>query len=315
LGKERSPVLITIRWKRAALLKGEKMKHAQRYVSNELCHFVGKGKTPEEQYDLLVNKILKAGALTHGPNHDLAAPRGLGLDLSKPISTDEMLKYEVVCFCDIPQGDLHLHVRKYSSFGLSLQKEFLIDRGACPVFYVANESPVPEFELFNQQDFADRLKAAQQKGMVDRALFFDTSVKAIIDILLGFDVICSDEPDRYFKRLDSSVFKERIKLLFGLTEPKLLAFEASIKGNAQAAKTIRNCTNFLVNYIFSYVKAFDAKRPFEDERNFYMEREWRVANNVTFAIDDVSRVFFPKKYAARFRQDLPEYVGQVTFLD
>jgi hypothetical protein len=291
------------------------MTHAQRYVSNELCHFVGKGKTPDQQYDLLANKILKPGALTHGPNHDLAAARTLGLNLSKPISTDEMLQYQVVCFCDIPVDDLLLHVSKYSRFGVSFRKEFLIDRGACPVFYVANESPVPASELFNPPDFADRIEAARKKGMADRALFFDTSVRAIIDMLAGIDVICCDETNRYFKGLNSADFKERFRVLLGLSEAQLLSLESSIKGNAKTISTVRRCTDFLINYVFSYITGFDAKRIFEDERHFYMEREWRVANNVTFALTDVHRVFFPQKYAARFRIDLPDYIGQVTFLD
>jgi hypothetical protein len=117
------------------------MVHEQRYVSNELSHFVGKGKSEEEQYDLLVYKILKTGWLTYPP-HDPSRPRSLSVDFSKPISTDEALRYEVVCFCDIPELDLAIHVRKYSRFGLAFKKEFLIAKGACPVFYLANESPV-----------------------------------------------------------------------------------------------------------------------------------------------------------------------------
>jgi hypothetical protein len=276
---------------------------------------VGRGKTLDEQYDLLVNKILKAGALTHGPKHDLSAPRTLGLNLSKPISTDEMLQYQVVCFCDIPVDDLHLHVRKYSKFGVSFQKDFLIDGGACPVFYVANESPVPVSVLFKPPDFADRIAAAGKKGMADRALFFDTSVRAIIDILAAFDTICCNEPDRFFKGLNSADFKGRLKALIGLSDAQLLSIESGVKGNAQTISTMRNITDFLLNYVFSYVKGFDAKLLFEDERHFYMEREWRVANNVTFDLADVCRVFFPKEYAAQFRRDLPAYIGQVTFLD
>ncbi|MGE3623429.1 MAG: abortive infection system antitoxin AbiGi family protein, partial [Bdellovibrionales bacterium] len=112
------------------------MSHDQRYISDELCHFVGRGKTDDQQYDLLVNKILKTGWLTHPPHHNAAIPRTAGLDLSKPISTDEAIKYQVVCFCDIPVSDLSIHIKKYGKFGLSFKKSFLIDRGACPVFYI-----------------------------------------------------------------------------------------------------------------------------------------------------------------------------------
>jgi hypothetical protein len=53
----------------------------------------------------------------------------------------------------------------------------------------------------------------------------------------------------------------------------------------------------------------------DDVANFYMEREWRVGGNVRFNLNHVSRVFFPPEYASKFRADLPEYVGQVTFTD
>jgi len=32
-------------------------------------------------------------------------------------------------------------------------------------------------------------------------------------------------------------------------------------------------------------------------------------------MSDVNRVFFPKGYAKQFRQDLPAYVGQITFIE
>jgi hypothetical protein len=53
-----------------------RMTHSQRYVSSELSHFVGKGLPEDDQYNLLVNKILKPGWLTHPP-HDLTIARTL----------------------------------------------------------------------------------------------------------------------------------------------------------------------------------------------------------------------------------------------
>ncbi|WP_370631585.1 hypothetical protein [Methylovirgula sp. HY1] len=69
-----------------------------------------------------------------------------------------------------------MHVRKYSRFGLAFKKDFLIERGACPVFYVANESPVSANQVFSPDDFRARIEAARAKGRVDRALYFDTSI-------------------------------------------------------------------------------------------------------------------------------------------
>src|SRR5580698_7898135 len=45
-----------------------------------------------------------------------------------------------VCFCDIPIGDLYIHMEKYSGFGVAFEKRFLLGKGASPVFYIANDS-------------------------------------------------------------------------------------------------------------------------------------------------------------------------------
>jgi hypothetical protein len=292
------------------------MKAAQRYVSDELSHFVGRGKPEEEQYDMLVNKVLKSGWLTHGPHHDPSIPRGVSLDLSKPISKDEAIRNQVVCFCDIPEADLAIHVEKYSKFGLAFRKEFLIDAGACSVFYIANEGPVPAANLINPPEFLDRLKAAAAKRSADRALYFDTSVRGLLDLLASLDCLCCTEDKRYFRGgLTASDCRERLSVLMGLTDSQVASAELALKNNTQATTTLRICADFLVNYVFSFVKCFDARRDIHDDSNFYMEREWRVANNVHFHLDDVSRVFFPRRFARRFRDDLPGYTGQVSFID
>lgn len=71
----------------------------------------------------------------------------------------------------------------------------------------------------------------------------------------------------------------------------------------------------LVVRIFSFMVLFDASKPDDDPGNFYMEREWRVLGNVEFSLSDVSRVIIPESYATSFRDDAPEYVGQLTFAD
>lgn len=103
----------------------------QRYVSRELTHFIGRGNLPDEQYDIMVNKILKPGWLTFPP-HDRRTDRSPGINLSKPISDGQMISSQVVCFCDIPLADLEIHRRKYSNFGISFHRDFLIGFGANP---------------------------------------------------------------------------------------------------------------------------------------------------------------------------------------
>ena len=235
----------------------------------------------------------------------------------KPISGDEAFKYEVVCFCDIPEADLGIHVRKYSRFGLGFKKAFLIEKGACPVFYVANDSLVPAQELFMPLDFMDRINAAKKRGLVDRGLFFDTSVRALLDIYAALDSICGKKSGRFFKNYDDELeakFKERFCQLLNLTQEQFAATERALRGNDKAAKALRMLADFLLNYVFSFTKPFDAHRSVDDEANYYMERDWRVGNHVNFKLEDIARVFLPAHYARRFRGDLPDYFGQVSFI-
>lgn len=291
------------------------MNIAQGYISDELSHFVGRGQDEGTQYDILVNKILKTGWLTYAP-HDSSKPRSASLDLSKPISTDDIIKYQVVCFCDIPVSELSIHVVKYGKFGLAFRKPFLINKGACPVFYVANESRMPtELQLFNPGDFSERISTACSNKILDRALYFDTSVRGILDLLIALDSLCNNQADRYFHGITASDFFERFRCLLGISEKQLSEVKIVLQGSSQAKQTIRMCTDFLINYVFTFMKCFDANQSFEHATNYYMEREWRIGNNVRFELNDVSRVFFPSKYAQKFHTDLPHYIGQISFTD
>ncbi|HEX2021563.1 MAG TPA: abortive infection system antitoxin AbiGi family protein [Candidatus Thermoplasmatota archaeon] len=110
----------------------------QRYVSDELTHFVGRHLAGDEaRYGLLV-EILRTGTLAP---HEPGAAGDVAIDLSAPVSSNRAYEPEMVCFSDIPVGDLDLHIRKYTPFGLAFQKPLLVARGATPVFYVAAAAP------------------------------------------------------------------------------------------------------------------------------------------------------------------------------
>ena len=289
--------------------------HAQRYVSDELTHFVGREKAENEQYGILVNSILRTGWLTYPP-HDITRPRTLTADFSQPISTDQALRYEVVCFCDIPQTDLAIHVRKYSRFGLAFKKEFLIAKGASPVFYVVNESPTSATDLHPPANFMTaQVQAVRQGGPIKRDLLFGVSVRQLLDVFAALDAISNDEDHRFIRGpLSVDECKARLRVLFGLSDEQVSAIAQALTGNQQAGRTIASLRNFLINEVFSFIKCFEAMRSFEDEANYYMEREWRVANHVNFSLDDVSRILLPAAYARRLRADLPNYAGQISFV-
>ena len=107
----------------------------QRYVSDELTHFVGRGLPEERQYALLVD-VLRSGLLAPEGQH---VEGHLLVDVARPLSSNESYVPEAVCLCDIPLGDLHLHIAKYSPFGVAFPKTFLAERGASPIYYIAGQ--------------------------------------------------------------------------------------------------------------------------------------------------------------------------------
>jgi SAM-dependent methyltransferase len=76
---------------------------------------------------------------------------------------------------------------------------------------------------------------------------------------------------------------------------------------------IRELWISLVYNFFSLVKFYREGLAADDPENYYMEREWRVFGSLEFSLSDVRRVIFPAQYAKRFRQDLPDYYGEITF--
>jgi hypothetical protein len=134
----------------------------QRYVANELTHFIGRALSdPERQYDLL-KRILSDGVLGEASMGSL--PISLTVNWAASTCDNRVFSPQVVCFCDIPVADLHIHMRKYSSFGIAFRKAFLVAQGATPVFYLTkNVARTP----MRCEYFDDMLKA--YKKLFDRA--------------------------------------------------------------------------------------------------------------------------------------------------
>jgi len=62
------------------------MKAAQRYVSDELSHFVGGVKPEEEQYDMLVKQSTEIGLANSWASFTTQAFKGVSLD---PFKADQ----------------------------------------------------------------------------------------------------------------------------------------------------------------------------------------------------------------------------------
>jgi len=244
---------------------------SQRYVSNELTHFVGaKLRSEEEQFQLLV-KILTEGRLQAPASPSLRIYEG-------PFCKHEMFNPSCVCFCDIPLADLNIHIEKYSAFGVSFSKRFLIEQGANPVFYVAYNSRVTE---------------PQGEGILW------TKAERRIEAPLALNRVAAVRSTRYV------YFNKALK--------EYIALFDKLRGQSSNWVEVRRFEQFLNYHIFSYIKCFDDSLDDDAFENFYMEREWRVLDTVKFGIKDVRRVILPEDFSPRLRSDLPVFTGQITF--
>jgi hypothetical protein len=292
---------------------------SQRYVSNELTHFIGRGKEQLEQYDLLVNHILKPGWLTYPP-HDRRSQRSPSADLSKTISDGQMLAHQIVCFCDIPLADLELHMKKYSKFGIAFRRDFLFSFGANPVFYVANNSTVQENTLIPVDHLLDRMKKAITAGKIDRGLYFDNYLKVLLDLLWILNALAHDYQAVWLTTSRSrdqnrAAAINMLTSLFALSEAEIDQMAAVASSRVACGITIKNISEFLLVGLVDFIKCFDATKAEDDPDNYYMEREWRVPQNIQFTLADVERVIIPRYFAEAFRTDLPQYMGQIHFAE
>jgi hypothetical protein len=253
----------------------------QRYVSKDLTHFAGRSKkTPEEQYQLLL-QIVRSGELRADP---MCAPgkrvvSGRTHYGTARFSNCETYEFPGVCFCDIPLADLAIHARKYSCFGIAFQKQFLVAKGASPVLYLANDSRIT-------------VAANHDLGIDNRSY----TRKEFFDLMFPrFDGLCSD-------------------LAFQARNVRPAPSQA-VEELAQTALLVEGLQDYIKQYLLSYCKAFEANRDDDDERHFYMEREWRVLDDVLFAVSDIERLVVPRSFSKQLRDDLPGFYGQTYFLD
>jgi hypothetical protein len=235
----------------------------QRYVSEELTHFVGRGlrcrPDSEEQQYALLTEILRLGRLGTSKNKNIH-----WTDAYK-FSDNEYYKPNVVCFSDIPVADLAIHMGKFSRFGLAFKKSFLVEKGANPVFYLARNA----------------LVEVSHDKHVDLARHFDERHEKLLS---------------FMKEIRNGAAPDDPGLTGGLT-----------------SQEITNLMGFLVSRIFSFCKFFDAGLADDDQNNYYMEREWRIFGSLEFDLEAVRRVIFPEPFAKRFRADVPDYFGEITF--
>lgn len=85
--------------------------------------------------------------------------------------------------------------------------------------------------------------------------------------------------------------------------------------NAVFSRDLRRLMAFLELHVISNFKFFDHLLFDDDEDHFYMEREWRVKQNVKFKLGDVARIILPETFGKQVRKDFPRFDGEIVFAD
>jgi hypothetical protein len=245
----------------------------QRYVSDELTHFVGRNLPSDQaRYELLVRILSEVEDNREGhklhikhADYEPGTSGSIGIRPDKRLADNELFSPQMTCYCDIPLEDLHIHMAKYSRFGIAWHKDFMVERGANPVIYMSKDSHLTDHR-YNVR--AERIRRRE----------------------------------KFFNEVVPEWLNARMHAWQGL---------GALKNGRLDQQKLTGMENAILSYFLGYVVFFDANLPEDHKDNFYMEREWRLLGHLAFNISDVSRIILPTEFASPFRRDIPQYAGSV----
>ena len=197
-----------------------------------------------------------------------------------------LFRVSCVCFCDIPLPDLNIHITKYKGFGIGFKRQFLVEKGANPTFYVTNDSIIEEQRpSMRSPDWFDLAPIN-----ITREVYLDSLVKML--------ALCCDKFTSilYSSRAGSALPGEQLSERFD-----------------HLIVTLVHLRRQLDKHVFSFIVPFHSAKDDTDPDNFYMEREWRTLGQLRFGLQDVTRIVIPENYSRRLRHDVPEFYGQLSF--
>lgn len=140
-----------------------KFENPPNHINKYLTHWTGREKNCDEAFDTLC-KIIKSKKLKFSRCNN-------GFDYKSGKKTS----LPIVCFTDTPIEQSLEHCQRYNYFGISFNKEKMIECGANPVLYMVNNRIKHQELLFNMQSanasyFTD-LKRYFYKNNEERNLF------------------------------------------------------------------------------------------------------------------------------------------------
>jgi Putative abortive phage resistance protein AbiGi, antitoxin len=194
-----------------------------RYTSDELVHFVGRSAVSDDAaFDRLITIINDGWLLSQ--NARLRDDRdedatSFELHPGEPLSGNDRYIPEMICFADIPEEALQIHTGKYKRFGLAFRKEFLIPKGARPVYYIprtAKTQPLAKYDDIAEDwdDLADVFAkevdplfggrtlsehGSREVGEAPARRIADWVTDDILAFMKFFDpTLPDDDPDNYY---------------------------------------------------------------------------------------------------------------------
>jgi len=252
----------------------------QNYISTELVHFVGRDLRDEERFELLV-KILQSTQLKASYRGEFGVSGTLRADGRMELTSNDAVREAAVCFCDIPNSHLGIHMDKYSAFGIAFTKTYLVARGASPVFYVAQNAASPPRPGVGPKTLGDRWNSLRKE----------------LSALEG-------EMQLYAEARNTTA-AGRLRFTSKFSPPET-PDEQRILGRMSAL------FSELDEMVFARVKFFRVGLADEHGHNYYMEREWRVWGDINFPLNRVRRIILPASFEGRLRTRVAEYAGEVS---
>ena len=259
------------------------------YISNKLCHFVGRAlQTDEDRFELLV-KIVKGGKLFANMLNPDNPEVLLNFRYIGQRAGEVYEKIDCVCFCDIPDNALDIHTRKYGRFGIGFNKHYLATKGAHPVMYIPMNCDIKEIS-----------STELPKNPID---YFNVLSKEYTTMSYFLSMVNQFYP--YTTALGNFKLSDLAPYINLMNTDVVNAIQNNKSHQMLFSQMIA------ITGLMSYIKLFDETLSQDDENNYYMEREWRILSSVEFDLDNIDKIYLPhKEYENYFMSEFPKYRGE-----
>lgn len=262
-----------------------------RYISDTLCHFVGRSKNSDDERFELLLKIINDRQLKvnlKNPDHPVISS---DMDYQGERLGEVFRRCDCVCFCDIPDDMLEIHTTKYSKFGIGFSKSFLSKLGVRPMLYVPKHGKIVEFPRTNSP--------------LEPPMDYYQHLNRLYNTFLPILMLVNQYMPLHIQLPNLCSFSKDAQNAINQWEPQTIQRIMNGEGHSMLYSSLVAFEMFL-----AYVKVFDETLDENDPDNYYMEREWRSIVSINFSVSDIQKVYLPSEYYKElFLEQHPDYKG------